>query len=75
MEKTLDKITRNEWIAYSWENVTASGEEMVRLLRGRFRTPDEGALAAREWDAWRDSAHHIYQKSKHIYSWTCGEGK
>jgi hypothetical protein len=52
MEKSLDSITREEWIAFRWVEIPPSmGDEDERMFRpaGR-RTPDEALDAMEEWD-------------------------
>jgi hypothetical protein len=51
MEKKLSEITRNEWIAFQWLDITEMHEPERVLLRHHRRTPDEAAQAMEEWDA------------------------
>jgi hypothetical protein len=60
--KELGDIRRNEWIAYTWIEVTENADATRRFLRGKMRTPDEGARAARDWDLWIPSARIEFRK-------------
>ena len=50
MDKKLSEITRNEWIAFQWIDVTEMGDEERIFNKGYKRTPDEAAQAQIEWD-------------------------
>jgi len=50
--KPITEITRDEWILYQWQDITTYSDSVRMLLRGHFRTPDEGAKAAGDWDIW-----------------------
>jgi hypothetical protein len=52
IEKKLEEITRNEWIAFQWVEIPPTmGDdgERVFIPRGR-RTPDEAMDAMESWD-------------------------
>jgi hypothetical protein len=49
MQKKLSEITRADWIAIQWIEVTEMGSERTFLANDR-RTPDEAAQAMEEWD-------------------------
>jgi len=52
MEKRLEEITREEWIAFRWVEIQpVMGDDDERVFRpcGR-RTPDEAYQAMEEWD-------------------------
>ena len=49
MEKKLSEITRSEWIAIRWIEVTELGSERTFLANDR-RTPDEAMQALSDWD-------------------------
>lgn len=50
MEKKLSEITRTEWVAYQWIDITEMGDQERMFLRHLGRTPDEAAQAMEEWD-------------------------
>lgn len=50
MEKKLSEITRNEWIAYRWTEISCQGDERI-FLQDDERTPDEAAQAMEDWDS------------------------
>jgi hypothetical protein len=52
MEKKLSEITRSEWIAFQWVEITqAFGSDEERTFRDNGkRTPAEALQAADEWD-------------------------
>ena len=50
MKKKLSEITRGEWIAFNWQEVTSMDDSERTLLAMEKRTPDEAAQAAEEWD-------------------------
>jgi hypothetical protein len=62
-EKNLGDIGRAEWVAFEWREITEYGQEERRFLKGRFRTPDEGARAADDWDKWFPSAWNYAKKT------------
>lgn len=49
MEKQLIDITRAEWIAFNWIDVTQMGDQGKVLISGRRRTPDERMQAMIDW--------------------------
>jgi hypothetical protein len=49
-KKTLLDITRSEWIAYKWLDVTTLGDKERMFIRGYMRTPPEAKIAGEEWD-------------------------
>jgi hypothetical protein len=51
MEKCLSEITRQDWIAWQWQEITSLDDEDRRFMRGQKRTPDEALQAMEEWDA------------------------
>jgi len=50
MDKPLSQITRNEWIAFQWLDVTQMGDAERFMQRGFARTPDEAYQAMMEWE-------------------------
>lgn len=54
--RTMLTIRRDEWVAWDWIEVTEFKDSERQFIRGRERTPDEGARAASEWDTWFYSA-------------------
>lgn len=50
MEKKLSEITRSEWIAFNWVDITEMGDQERRFIRQFARTPDEAAQAQIDWD-------------------------
>jgi len=52
MEKKLGEITRQEWIAFRWQEVPPTmGDSDDRMFRSvGKRTPDEALQAMEEWD-------------------------
>lgn len=57
MEKALEQITRNEWIAYRWVEIPPTmGDSDERMFRtAGKRTPDESYQAMMEWDATEEA--------------------
>ena len=56
IEKSLEDITRSEWIAFRWVEIPPSmGDEDERIFRtaGR-RTPDEAYDAMEQWEMTAD---------------------
>jgi len=52
MERTpLSEITRKDWIAFQWVDVTEMGDQDRMMAKGYRRTPDEALQAMEEWDA------------------------
>jgi len=51
MEKSLSEITRQDWTAWQWQEITSMDDEDRRFMRGQKRTPDEALQAMEEWDA------------------------
>ena len=51
MKKNLSDITRAEWIAYQWIEVTSMGETDRTFVSEFKRTPDEAMEAAYNWDS------------------------
>ena len=57
MRKKLSEITRQEWIACQWYDVTEMGDD-ERIMQWTFkRTPDEAAQAMDEWDPTEEELH------------------
>ncbi len=50
MEKKLSEITRDEWIAIRWVDVTLMGHTERTFIPSHNRTPNEAAQAAWDWD-------------------------
>jgi hypothetical protein len=52
MEKSLDQITRREWIAFRWVEIPpVMGDDDERVFRtAGKRTPDEAYQALEEWE-------------------------
>ena len=49
--KTLDQITRKEWIKFKWEeNPQTFGNEDRTFYTAGLRTPNEAYQAMEEWD-------------------------
>lgn len=48
--KGISEITRKEWIAWRWVDVTEGGESDRMFMRQLRRTPDEAYQAMIEWD-------------------------
>ena len=51
MTKKLSEITRAEWIAIQWIEVTEMQHEERTFLGEYRRTPDEAARAREDWDS------------------------
>jgi hypothetical protein len=51
MEKRIEEITRSEWIAYRWIEISEIGQERRIFLQNDRRTPDEAAQAMEDWDS------------------------
>jgi hypothetical protein len=49
-KKVLSEITRAEWIAFQWQDITEMGDEERLFLKSNARTPDEAAQAMEDWD-------------------------
>lgn len=63
-EKKLSEITREEWIAIRWEEITYYGNEERMFLSNGRRTPDEAAQAKADWDETieeRDSIKEVVE--------------
>ena len=50
MDKKLSNITRAEWIAFQWVEITQIGDSERVFQRGYRCTPDEAREAQMEWD-------------------------
>jgi len=50
MEKPLSEITRKDWIAYQWVEVSMEFGNERYFMQGHNRTPDEALRAMEEWD-------------------------
>jgi hypothetical protein len=60
IEKKLSEITRNEWIAYQWqEEPNTFGDEERIFLKGFKRTPDEARQAMEDWDLTAEERESI----------------
>jgi hypothetical protein len=62
--KPLAEITRSEWVAFNWIEITEYGDKDRKFIRGYFTTPPEAVAKGEEWDIWFNSAHHFYQELK-----------
>lgn len=51
MEKKLSEITRSEWIAINWIEITSMGDDDRIFSASYKRTPGEAMQAAEEWDS------------------------
>jgi hypothetical protein len=51
MEKRLSEISRQEWIAFQWIEITEMGGTERVFIQGFRRTPDEAADAQSDWDS------------------------
>lgn len=52
--KEACEITRNEWIAYEWVDMTTDSDppEVRTYVRGRVRPIEDSVRAAQEWDTF-----------------------
>ena len=48
--RTLDQITREEWLVYKWHEVTPLGSKSRQFAKGKARPQDEMDQAAHEYD-------------------------
>lgn len=58
MEKRLSEITRAEWIALRWVEITSMGGERTFVADDR-RTPDEALQASEEWDVTAEERESV----------------
>jgi hypothetical protein len=59
----LHEISRDLWIVYEWIDVTEFGNTKRHFIRGKERTAEEGAKAAKDWDIWWEYAYNEYHKT------------
>jgi hypothetical protein len=50
-KKKLSEITRSEWIAFQWQEVSMMGDDDRYFQKVASRTPDEAYQAMCEWDS------------------------
>lgn len=49
-QKKLSEITRQEWIIFQWQDITAVGDAERMFIRCFRRTPNEAITALGAWD-------------------------
>jgi hypothetical protein len=54
--RPITEITKDEYIAYEWIEVTSLTDLFRMFVRGRERTPEEALQASKEWDAFDNQA-------------------
>jgi hypothetical protein len=60
----LSEITRPDWVVYHWIEVTSFFDAERSFIRGKRRSPEEGARAAEDWDFWHPSSVLIAKKER-----------
>jgi len=59
MVKKLSEITRTEWIAFQWIEISEGGDA-ERIFKQSFRrTPDEAAQAQSDWDETEEARNEV----------------
>ena len=64
MIKALSEITRSEWIAIRWIEVTEMGDPERMFIEVQKRTPDEAAKAKNDWDLTEEDRENVAKRSK-----------
>lgn len=60
IEKKLSEITRKEWIAWQWQEVSTSfGDEGRVFARGDKKAPDEARQAMEDWDSTEEERESV----------------
>ena len=48
--RPISEITRDEWIAFQWYDITRVGDPEARFVRGYDRDPADAWQRGQEWD-------------------------